>query len=261
MSKRLATLVVLLCAAPVWAHDTWLLPGSFRVQPGAVLRLDLTSAMAFPMPESPVSAERLLDAQVRIGSATLPLAAQPGAEALALEVRVDQPGVAAAWVSTRERTLDLAPDEVEHYLEEVGAEAVARQWREAGRGPWRETYAKRAKTYLLVGAVADESWRKPVGLDLEIVPEADPTALSIGDFLPIRVLWQGRPLPGQAVGAVGSTPSKAVLATTDDDGRVTLTLGEAGPWLFRATRIVPSSAGPDEWHSVFTTLTLEVRAP
>jgi len=217
--------------------------------------------MDFPSPETPVKPDRLVQAKVRLGGVTSSLDARAEAKLLALSAQLAKAGVAVAWVATRERALQLNGDEVAHYLEEVGAaDTIGQQWKKAGQKPWRETYAKRAKTFVRVGEGSDDSWQQPVGLDLEIVPEGDPTGLLVGDTLRLRLLWQGQPLSGLAIGAVGATPAKPSLATTDADGRVSFVLSKPGPWLVRATRIVPSQARPGEWDSVFTTLTVEVKA-
>lgn len=259
--KHVALIISFLAAGPAWAHDTWILPAQFRIEPGEVLKLDLTSAMDFPNPETAVKSDRLAEARVRLAGMTLSLDASAEAKSLSLSARIPKPGVAAAWVSSRERTLQLTADQVAHYLEEVGAAGtIGEQWKRSGQKPWRETYVKRAKSFIRVGeGGGDDSWKQPVGLDLEIVPESDPTALAVGDTLSLRLLWRSQPLSGLAVGAVGATPAKPALATTDADGRVSFVLSKAGPWLVRATRIVPSQARPGEWDSVFTTLTVEAK--
>lgn len=261
--KQLAAAVpfLILGASSVWGHDTWVLPTQFRIQPGQVLELDLTSAMDFPNPEVAVQADRLAETKLRLGGATLSLDRAAKAKVLALSARVAGAGVAAAWVATRERALQLTPEQVAHYLEEVGAaDMIGQQWKKSGQKAWRETYVKRAKSFVRVGEGADDSWKQPVGLDLELVPDSNPTSLSVGDTLSLRLLWQGEPLPGLAVGAVAAAPTEAGLATTGADGRVSFVLSKAGPWLVRATRIAPSQARPGEWDSVFTTLTVEARS-
>jgi uncharacterized GH25 family protein len=263
--RRAAPLALgaLLAAAAAGAHDTWLLPARFRTEAGERLSFGLTSGMAFPEPETAVAADRLTEAKLRLTGTTVVL--EPGAadpRSLPLAAAPAGHGVAVAWIATAGRTLELTDHDVLHYLEEVGAlESIGAEWTKAGRPAWRETYSKRAKAYVRVGARGDDGWRAPSGLDLEIVPDADPTALSAGDTLSVRVLWNGRPLPGQAVGASGSPPARPVLATTDADGRVSFLLSQPGPWLLRATRIRPSESHRGEWESVFTTLTFEARQP
>jgi len=260
MKTILAVLTCLGAADVAWAHDTWLIPARFRVDPGGGLTLHLTSAMAFPKPETAVKADRLAEAKLRIAGETSALQGSESAAALVLTARPAKAGVATLWVATRERSLELKPDELAHYLREVGAaDTIGRDWEKAGRKPWRETYVKRAKTFVRVGDATDESWGQAVGLDLEIVPQSDPTALAAGDTLGLRLFWRGSPLPGLDVAAVAAAPAKPELAKTDADGRVSFVLSKAGPWLVRATLIRPSEARPGEWDSVFTTLTLDAR--
>jgi len=253
---------LVLAAGSAGAHDTWLLPAQFRTDDGAILTFHLTSGMAFPAPETAVAADRLIEAKLRLAGRTVLLDPGAAARSLALAAGPAGQGVAVAWIATRERTLELTTAEVEHYLEEVGAlDSVGAEWTRAGRPRWRETYSKLAKAFVRVGARGDDAWGPPVGLDLEIVPETDPTALSAGDTLGVRVLWKGRPLAGQSVGAAGAPPAKPMLARTGEDGRVSFLLSQAGPWLVRATRILPAPSRPGEWDSVFTTVTFEARQP
>jgi len=260
MKKMLPILLCIGAADVAWAHDTWLIPARFRVDAGEGLTLHLTSAMAFPKPETAVKADRLAEAKLRIAGETSPLQATESPATLVLTARPARAGVATVWVATRERSLELKPDELAHYLREVGAaDTIGRDWEKSGRKPWRETYVKRAKTFVRVGSATDESWRQAVGLDLEIVPQSDPTALSAGDTLGLRLVWKGSPVPGLTVAAVAAAPAKPELAKTDADGRVSFELSKAGPWLIRATLIQPSQTRPGEWDSVFTTLTVDAR--
>lgn len=263
MKHVFRALFLLSIATRVFAHDTWILPAERRVEPGTRVTVHLTSAMGFPNPETAVKPDRLLARSVRLAGkvARLEPAANAKADAktLILSAPIANDGLATLWIVTRERSLNLTPEEVTHYLEEIGAdERLRAQWRSSGAKSWRETYAKVAKTFIRVGAIGDESWREPAGAALEIVPESDPTALRVGHSFTVRLLWQGKPLPGLAVGAVGAAPAKSALQTTDDAGRVSFVFDRPGTWLLRATYLRPSKARAGEWDSVFTTLTVGV---
>lgn len=257
----LAALAVLGLSLPALAHDTWLLPERFALASGDRLVLALTSGMAFPAPETAVRPERLAAQRVRLDGKTHTL--KPGAadRALQLATVLKDAGLATAWIETHPRSLTLTAEQVAHYLEEVGAaDTIGEQWKRSGQGAWRETYVKLAKTIVRVGSAGDSTWKEPLGLALEIVPESDPTRLNTGGAFSIRLLWQGQPQPGLAVGAAAAAPAKPTLVRTDGQGRASFTLDRPGPWLLRATLIQPSKARPGEWDSVFTTLTLQVAA-
>jgi len=231
--------------------------------PGSAVVLDLTSGMAFPALESAIKAERILRAKARLGGTTWSIEARKaGPKSLRLTVRLPRPGVAALWVELAPKALELTPEQVEEYLAEIGASpAIRSAWGEAGPGRrWREVYSKHAKTYVRVGEPgSDRSWAEPCGLGLEIVPEADPTALRAGGELPVRILRDGKPFPSFPVGLVREGEAQGILQTTDAEGRTTFHLDKAGRWLLRGTDLRRSAKPGTEWESDFSTLTLDVR--
>ena len=263
---RSAVLAILLLALPVFAdaHDTWILPSRWSVPAGAPLVVDLTSAMNFPRPDSAAHPDRLVDRKVRLGGVVSSLAVSPGgtgAKALRLTATRQGAGLATLWITTRPRTLDLKPNEVEEYLREVGAsETIGEQWRCSPDRSWRETYVKVAKTFVRVGGTSkDDSWGEVVGASLELVPTSDPTRVTAGEELGFVVRVNGEPQGGVAVGAVGGTGATSTLTRSDASGAVRFRLDQSGPWLFRATVIRPAQGRPGEWESVFTTVTVSVK--
>jgi len=264
ISKRAVFwLILALAALPALAHDTWLLARSSAVPPGATVTLDLTSGMAFPANETAIKPERISRAAVRLAGETAELKDRSAAaKSLQFTTRLAKPGVATLWVELAPKSIDLTPDQVKEYLDEIGAsEALRRQWAEMpAPRRWRELYSKHAKAYVRVGQPAeDRSWAEPVGMALEIVPEKDPTALRPGEDLPVRVLRNGQPVASFAVGLVGPDNAHGVLKTTDGQGRATFTIPRAGRWLLRATDVRRSTKPEADWESDFTTLTFEVR--
>jgi uncharacterized GH25 family protein len=244
-------------AGPALAHDTWLLPARFETTAGGTISAEATSAMAFPRPETGIKPERVAAKGIRLAGATGDLEIAGATEAvLQMRAAADRPGIATLWVQTHPRTLDLKESEVVHYLEEIGASDTAgAQWRKSGRKPWRETYVKFMKTFVRVGdGAGDRSWGEPIGHALEIVPEADPTALRAGDRLTVRVLREGKPLTDQPVG-VQADGRDAVLRRTDSAGRFAVALDRAGAWLIKTTVLRPA-AREGEWESQFATVTI-----
>ncbi len=257
--RSLAALALLGLASSAAAHDTWLLPR--KPAPGArpSVTLDLTSGMAFPRLESAIAPDRLRRAGLRVAGREMALASRKGTKALALAASGTGEGVAVAWVELHPRPLELTAAQVEEYLAEIGEQdGAGREWAlrpEPKR--WRETYRKLAKAVFVLGnsGVADDSWREPVGLALEIVPETSLAGLTPGGELPVRVLKEGRPLTGFALSAVRAA-GKRTLKRTDAEGRVSFVLDRPGPWMLAGVEL---RSGPDgTWESDFTTLTLSV---
>jgi uncharacterized GH25 family protein len=97
-------------------------------------------------------------------------------------------------------------------------------------------------------------------MTLELIPEKDPYTLAPGAELPVRLLYQGKPLAGALVVALGlhSTDGK-LAARSGPDGRVRLRLPDAGFWLIKAVHMVPAppETGVD-WESLWASLTFDL---
>jgi uncharacterized GH25 family protein len=258
------------------AHDTWLLPSRASVPPGQEVAFDLTSGTAFPASGTAIAGERVSAARVRLAGREDALPA-PAAAARALRFRapLGRAGIATVWVDLAPRELQMAPAAVAGYLAEIGAPDSVRAAYEAppeGARRWRERYAKHAKSVVRVASPQralppdDSSWRAPTGQALELVPDADPTALRAGDRLRVRLLAGGAAVPFHAVGVVGGGThgahgahgAQGTLVRTDAAGRATVPLPRAGRWLLRATLLRRAGDPALDWESDFATLTVAV---
>jgi uncharacterized GH25 family protein len=257
-----ALLFAILLATPARAHDTWLIPDQFDLALKSTVTLDMTSGMEFPKLDVAPKPERVQSAQCRLAGRTFDITNKAAApNSLQFKAELADVGVATFWVKLPPRALELKPDQVKEYLDEVDApEALRKQWAEMKPPRWRESYTKHPKTFARVGEPpSDRSWTEPVGMFLEIVPEKDPTALKAGDDFPVRVLKDGKPFADFSLNAVSAGEPKGETRKTDKDGRVTFRVGKEGRWLLRGTDIRKSNQPDTDWESDFTTLTLEVK--
>ena len=263
-SLRLLFLFILL-AAPLLAHDTWLIPSAFRPSPGTTVDVRLATSEAFPTSEVAASPDRIARFVLRQPSGTQPVEGyRVDGTFLVARVTPSEPGHSVVIAETKPRAFVLEPKIFNQYLQEEQLTAIL-QSRAAGNqtsSPGRERYQKIAKTILCVGAVNDSLHTQPNDLWLEIIPERDPCSLRVGDSLPVQVLFQGRPLAGVhlAAGYTGVTGHKyPVWVLTDPAGRATLPLDRPGLWFARVLHMVPAAGDPEaDWRSAFSTLTFEV---
>ena len=252
--------VALLVCAPAFAHDTWLLPDPRAAQGEMAVLLRTgphypggTSSSA---PQDVAGAGALIDGRK---AASRQMAEAGGL--LLVSFTAPKGGVATAWVSLAPALVELDEKQVGEYLDEASApDYVRRAWAEAGAGRrWREAFTKLAKTAVAVGRGADESWRKPVGQRLEIVPESDPRALRVGKRLRVRVLLEGKPLPGLIVSCVNPEGRVGYRRPTDAAGRITCPLTAPGFWLVRGIELRRARSGGADWESLWASLTVDVR--
>lgn len=256
-----ASTTFLFLSASARAHDTWLMPDHFEVAPGATVALDLTSGMEFPKLETGPKRARVQSAQYRLAGETVKIDdITEGKEALRFVAEPAAAGIATFWVVLPAKEIELKPDEVKHYLDEIDAPPALRtEWEEMKLPRWRELYTKHQKTFVRVGTppADDRAWSGPVGLALEIIPETDPTAVRVGDQLAVRVLKNGKPSSGFALNAVAGGEAKGETTRTDSEGRARFAITKAGPWLVRGTDVRKSSRPEADWESDFSTLTFE----
>lgn len=253
---------VLLLATGALAHDTWLLPNRFAVAPKESVTVGLTSGMAFPEDESGPKRERVQQAKCRLAGRTFEIAdITAGPKSLLFKTELPAAGIATIWVVLPGRSIELKPEEVTEYLDEIAAPpSVRKQWAEMTPQRWREHYTKHQKTFVRVGeSQGDRSWAEPLGVGLEIVPERDPTGLNVGDEFPIRVLKDGAPHKDFAVNAVAAGETNGETKRTDAEGRIVFRFAKAGQWLLRGTDLRKSAKAETDWESDFATLTLAVK--
>jgi hypothetical protein len=107
---------------------------------------------------------------------------------------------------------------------------AARTAPEVVSGERRSGYAKA----LLVSGSADGHYSRRVGSALELIPEADPYRLRIGERLPVRLLLGGKPAAGVEVEVSrGDGPAQAG-GRTDAAGRVEIPITAGGQWRLHA---------------------------
>ena len=275
--RRLAGAALLLlvgglAAGPAHAHDFWIEPASFRPQPGERVPVRLRVGDHFPGDPVPRWPQRIERFAVTPG---VPEAASEGEAPLPGVPETDPAGILTAgapglWVlvyDSNHASITLEGEAFERHLAEQGLERVSELRRQRGESaaPATEIYSRCAKALVAVGGKAGPGYDRLVGLPLELVPERDPAALAPGkdsEELPLRLLYEGKPLAGARVEARNPRASPEITETvagrTGADGRVTLRLASPGMWLVKAVHMVPApTASGADWESFWASLTFE----
>ncbi len=258
-------LVTLLFSTRLIAHDTWFVPDRFRTARPGPVTLSISSGMAFPALDHAIAADRVEIARWRSGrgEGKLP-SGRVGTHALELTGHAAR-GVTAFWVVLHPRPSTLKRSQVREYLTHLGipnADAAFEEWERTSQAD--ETgyrYTKYAKTFVRTGNAGNlRVWSEPTGMVLELVPQSDPTSVVSGGTLDVLLLNRGNPLAGYPVSLLRDGIKDARTAVTDSEGRVRLTLPEAGETMLRATTLEPSADTASAWDVHFTTMTFEVKA-
>ena len=262
-----ATIALLLLPVAATAHEYWLLPDRFAAPAGDAITIEHRVGTGWPGETLPRSEARI----VRFGLVD-PLGERPidGVEGAdpAGAIALRRAGAAFAVYRSRPSPVRLEAEAFESYLREEGLDAVIARRAASGESalPGLEIFSRNAKALLTAtgGDAARDArlWRRPVGLDLELVAETDPRRSSANRPLVLRLLFHGRPLAGALVKAFPRDGNeRRVAGRTGVDGRVRLALAEPGTWLVSAVHMVdaPARSGA-RWESLWSSLTFEVAA-
>jgi uncharacterized GH25 family protein len=255
---------ILLLPAAATAHEYWLLPDRFSAATAEPIAIEHRVGTGWPGEALPRSEARIVRFGIVDALGERPIGGAEGSDpAGTTELR--RPGAAFAVYRSRPSAVRLEADAFESYLREEGLEAVSARRAASGESasPGLEIFSRNAKA--LLGAPGGDPardaplLRRPVGLDLELVPETDPRLASAGAPLVLRLLFHGKPLAGALIKAFPQGGNeRRVAGRTGADGRVRLALAEPGVWLVSAVHMVdaPADSGA-RWESLWSSLTFE----
>ncbi|HEU0185149.1 MAG TPA: DUF4198 domain-containing protein [Blastocatellia bacterium] len=244
-------------------HNFWLIAKRHLAPQEGKLRVEAHTGHHFPVGESAISPERIADFRLISPNGEAPiLDYRVEGAALVAEVTAQDAGARMAALTLHPRSITLEPDLFAKYIEEEdSAEAVAPDFQPGvTRSAQHEVYSKYAKA-ILANDDNDVACRI-VGQKMEIVLERNPAKLSAGDRLPVRVLFDGAPIPGVRVSSGCDRLSDGGYAShtrADAEGRAEVKLPVSGQWFLRShyIRRHPDTQVAD-WESFWPSVTFRV---
>jgi len=248
-----------------FAHEYWFEPETFFPATGekTVVHLYVGDGLIKDREERPFqlakttmfqifSAGNALDLKTSLTDEALPIynfsAAKAGTYLLAMERN---------W-----SYIKLEPQKFEDYLREDGMEYISAERAKSGETAkeGRERYSRFIKSLLQVGERRDETYKRRVGLKLEITPLGNPYSKKVGDRLKFQVIFDGKPLADRTVFADNrSSPTQKM--TTDKSGKITVKLDQSGLWIVRLVtmRRCAADCGEADWESFWGAMTFGVK--
>lgn len=154
----------------------------------------------------------------------------------------------------------------------VGALYDSGYWLKTTDGWKRATKREGQGKYTIVESYKSKQWCKglldtsdessqSVGQSFELVPQKDPTKLRAGDKLPIKVIFDGKPVEGAIITTGGAhTADTNNPLKTDKDGTASVAIEKVGFQMVKASHKVPIKDDPDaDVLSLSSTLTFGIK--
>lgn len=257
-------IVAALCwAAPAFAHDFWLQPLRFNLGPQASTPLTVLVGHGPFRSRWSGAVDRvvLLRSYGPNGAADQKSILHPSADKDG-DIGFQAPGtyVLAFQSNYAESVLPFI-----RYNDYIKVEGLTPAIDERARtktteAQGREIYSRRAKALIQVGdPKTPQPWvTKPIGLSLEIVPEKNPYALGPKEELPVRILYEGKPLAGALVKLTNLEFDIRPVAMhlSDADGRASFAVPRTGTWLINVIWTKPIKGDPRaDFDTTFSSLT------
>lgn len=237
-------------ASLVLAHDFWVQPNVYWLKPQAVTPLTLQVGHGPFRQRSPIPLSRITRFEaIAPNGAVIDLrgSLHLAGNTVDGDFRFLNPGTYVLMLETDDRAQSHLPAiRFNDYLKAEGLtpalELRERTHRMDADGS--ENYSRLAKSIVQVGTLdagSQTQVTKPLGLPLEIVPERNPYTEPRPATLPVRVIYQGRPLARALVKLTNLEHDAAPveMQLTDRAGRASFTMPHDGTWLLNVIWTTP----------------------
>ena len=265
MKKIIISLLSFCFAIPILlAHEFWIQPQQFIVQPGTRLPISLFVGENFQGERWANRYERTERIEhYSIGSPANLTAFLPKVDSLPFYVSVNNPGTHMIYVHSHPSYIELDAEKFNAYLKEDGIDNILK-WREENQQmdkPAREKYERFAKTIIQCSKTLINVYEQPTGGKLEMMLGANPYNLPNNGLIPVRINFEGKPLPGKQVTVWQKDLKGKFLGkknyTTDVNGTCSFKPDKRGLYMVSTVHMVPSSDTSYDYHSYWGSVSFQ----
>jgi len=207
MKRSLAAIVIpiiIFLASPIFSHHYILVPDKFIYKKGDSLQVHLMVGEPFHF-EFERELQHQMTPHFMLYTATDSvnlLQVMPDSSNPILKVVVGFEGFGLIEMQRRASAIEEKPGAFQKYLDEEKITGISFDSTEWKRSIVKEKYSRCIKSLVLSGEPGNENLcSKVIGQRLELVLLNNPYALSHGERLTVKLLWEGQPLAGRWVTA------------------------------------------------------------
>ncbi len=180
-----------------------------------------------------------------------------------LQIPLAQEGTHILLLETKETYLDKNSEDFNAFLKSYEIDDVYTQREKSNslNTNGREITCRYAKLIVQAGEKTDNTFRKEVGIPLDIVPVQNPYDLKIGDPVQFKVLYQGKPLFGAKIRVWNFYNNRTAVQNiySQQDGMISTHISNAGAWMVSVVKTVPVNHAEADWKTHWTSLVFGVK--
>ena len=173
------------------------------------------------------------------------------------------PGTCLIVMEIKGSFRELEPERFNDYLKEAALDDAyyQRQKTNALDKKGSELYAHFVKLLTQVGKQTDDTFRKEVGLTVEIIPQQNPSLLKVGDRVQFKIMYEGKPLFGARVKVWNHHNNRTSVQNifTEQNGMVETHISNPGAWMVSVIKMIPSKDAQADWQSYKGSLTFGIQ--
>jgi uncharacterized GH25 family protein len=260
MKKKMITLFLLFALTSlVNAHEFWLQPAKFRYASGELVNVDFMVGENFTGEFWDMKRHQVEMLQLHSLSESIDLVQTiKKTEGKNLSIKIEKEGTHMVTLRSNAAFIELEADKFNDYLKEDGLEYILEKRKATNTlsKPAREHYIRFAKLLVQAGNELDDTYKKRVGMRIEIVPAQNPYALKTGDYLQCLILFEGKPLPHTLVKVWSRVNNTTFLQNiyTESNGTLKFPISTRGAWMVSTVKMIAAEKPGADWQSMWGSL-------
>lgn len=262
--KNYVLFSLLLITILAQAHEFWLQPLKYFYEVGEKATISFKVGENFMGEPWNLKHHRVERLDLIHGSQTTDLKASvKEGEKDNLEIELKESGTHLIVMQSNNAFIELEAEKFNEYLKEDGLDDVydLRTKTNTLTKPSKEFYSHHTKLFLQVGDAKDDTYKKVIGLPIEIVPGRNPYALKKGDLIRFKILWQGKPLFGAKVRVWNRFDNRTTIQNiyTEKDGTMQTHISNPGAWMVSVVQMISSTKEGADWESYWGSMVFGVK--
>jgi uncharacterized GH25 family protein len=265
LNKKIAALFILMTGNILaQAHEFWMQPSKFFFLKGESVAIGFKVGENFTGEPWNLRKDRFLKLEHHRAATVkdlIPLTVE--GEKDHLQVLLEEEGTHLFVMQTNHAFIDLEAEKFNEYLKEDGLDNAYshREKTSTLNTKGREMYARYTKLFVQAGKKTDDTYKKEIGLSLEIMPEQNPYQLKVGSRVSFKILFKGKPLFGARVKVWNRHNNRTMVQNiySQQDGVIETHISNPGMWMVSVVNMVPVKDPKADWESFWGSLVFGIQ--